>query len=485
MKKRSIIALILSLSFVASACSSKPEDSTSESNTDTTVAADATDSAETTAPAQTEETETMPEETEPVVIDPSMLEYQLVWEDNFDGTELDMDSWGYETHEPGWVNNELQKYVAGEECVWIEDGDLVIQALKIVDDETGEVTYHSGRVNTRMKHDFEYGRIEARIKFPEGKGFLPAFWMMPKSESLYGSWPRCGEIDIAEVLGHDTGTTYGTIHYGIPHNENQNKFTLEDGTTFSSDYHVFAIEWEPGCIKWFVDDVEIGCEQRWFSAMVENSKKPYPAPFDQEFYIILNLAVGGNWPGDPDETTLFDEHAQMRVDWVRVYQRGYYDENVEMPEVEYEFREADADGNFVVFDEFEFLNMNGGVGSADIATDAISISIDDNGDVDYSIQLVNAGIPAVSGTTYEVTFEARADEDRVMIVDVSQPDNGYSRLLEDTRVSLTTDWQTFTYSYTVNGDSDDNSRLEFNMGHITGADSTANIQIRNVSLKEA
>ena len=126
--------------------------------------------------------------------------YSLVWHDEFNGTELNEDDWNREKHQKGWVNHELQEYIPSADYAFVKDGELVIQPVKI-EDEDGKVSYASGRVNTQNKHDIKYGMIEARIKFPEGKGFLPAFWMMPQDESYYGQWPKCGEIDIAEVLG--------------------------------------------------------------------------------------------------------------------------------------------------------------------------------------------------------------------------------------------------------------------------------------------
>lgn len=471
MKKNISLILALSMVILATGCG---KEATSESTAQATTSA-----TQATVVEESGVVETEPEETKEV--DPAMLEYSLVWEENFDGTELDLDNWRYEVHQPGWVNHELQKYVEGDECVWVEDGNLVIQAKKTVD-ENGDVSYTSGRINSRKKHDFKYGKIEASIKFPEGQGFLPAFWMMPTTESKYGSWPSCGEIDIAEVLGNETSRFYGTLHYGVPHNQTQVTYTLPEGESFSSDFHTFGIEWEPGAIKWLVDGEVVGEANSWFTAMIEGNNRPYPAPFNQEFYVILNLAVGGDWPGNPDPKMDFGENAQMRVDWVKVYQRGYYDENVEMPEVVYNFREADSEGNFVVFDQWQFSTFIGGEGSADIKEEEIVINTTNDGDVDYSIQLVNPGIPAVTGKTYEVSFEAKASEARAMNVTVSAPNKGYARYLEDTKLDLSSDWQTYTLKYTITGDSDDSSRLEFNMGNF---DSTGTIRLRNVKVKEA
>ena len=245
--------------------------------------------------------------------------YHLVWEDNFDGDALDMDSWNYECHEPGWVNHELQEYVENSDYAYVKDGQLVIQPVKKTDEE-GRVRYISGRINTLHKHEFQYGWIEARLKVPKGKGFLPAFWMMPAEEDFYGQWPKCGEIDIMEVLGHQTDCQYATIHYGEPHTQQQGSYPLVDGD-FAEEYHVFACKWEPGELRFYVDGEEFHVVKEWFTKKEGAEKVPYPAPFNQPFYIILNVAVGGDWPGNPDETTVFDETAAMKVDYVRVYQR--------------------------------------------------------------------------------------------------------------------------------------------------------------------
>ena len=257
-------------------------------------------------------------------------DWKLVWEDNFDGDSLNMEDWNYETHEPGWVNNELQEYTDSTDNIYVKDGELVLKAIK---DETEDgVKYTSGKVTTQNKRDYKYGRFEARLKVPEGQGLWPAFWMMPTDENLYGSWPRCGEIDIMEVLGHEPEKAYGTIHYGNPHREQQGIYIL-DGTTFADDYHVFSVEWEPSEMRFYIDGNLYHTVNDWYTKQEGDDEKTYPAPFDQPFYLQFNLAVGGNWPGNPDETTDF-ENAELKVDYVKVYQLDNYDENVTKPEKE-------------------------------------------------------------------------------------------------------------------------------------------------------
>ncbi len=314
-----------------------------------------------------------------------------------------MEDWNIETHEPGWVNNELQEYTDSSENIYVKDGKLVIKPIETKGAD-GTVSYTSGRVNTQNKHNFKYGLFEAKLKVPKGQGFLPAFWMMPANENLYGQWPRCGEIDIMEVLGSQTDTSYGTLHFGNPHSESQGKYTLDSGS-FADEYHTFGMEWEPGRIRWYVDGNLIHTENDWYSATEGQGEVTYPAPFDQPFYIILNLAVGGNWPGNPDASTNVED-ALFLIDEVKVYQKDSYDENVEKPVKTVVLREPGADGNYVNNGDFSvseslsdeqdwsFLNAMEGEASASVKDHEILIQTAKEGTVDYSVQLVQAGLPS-------------------------------------------------------------------------------------------
>lgn len=244
--------------------------------------------------------------------------YALKFEDHFDGPLLNRDNWNVELHDPGWVNEELQKYVDAQENLCLQDSKLVIRPVKTLRAD-GTAAYTSGRITTQYKHDFTYGIFEARIKVPKGKGFLPAFWLMTTDEEKYGQWPRCGEIDIMEIPGDDTEKNYGTIHFGLPHCQNQGTIKLTGGD-FAKDFHDFALEWQPGMLRWYVDGTAFYETASWFSAAEDGTSAAFPAPFDHEMYMILNLAVGGNWVGYPDETTDFEQAALM-VDYVRVYQK--------------------------------------------------------------------------------------------------------------------------------------------------------------------
>lgn len=413
--------------------------------------------------------------------------YTLLWNDEFNGDSLNMDIWNYEPHEPGWTNNELQEYTTSTDNVFVEDGRLVIKALKTTDENGGDY-YTSGKVTTQNKQDFMYGKVVVSAKVPEGQGLWPAIWMMPTDESYYGQWPKCGEIDIMEVLGNQTDTAYGTIHYGEPHAEQQGTYVLDNGT-FADEFHEYSVEWEPGEMRFYIDGNLYHTVNDWFTAVSGEDEKPYPAPFDQTFFVQLNLAVGGNWPGNPDETTDF-ENAEFEVDYVRVYQKAEYDTNVTKPEKN--FREPLADGNLIYNGDFAeaedlddetnwtFLLFSGGQGSASIADGQITITSEAAGSEEYSVQLVQPELPMYKGKTYKLTFDACAAEDRDMIVCVSAPTAGWIRYLQDTKLSLTTDWQTYTYEFEMTEKDDNNGRLEFNMGK-TG--STAEIYIKNIRIE--
>ena len=418
----------------------------------------------------------------------------LIWEDNFNGNKLNTRYWNYEAHEPGWVNQEWQSYPSQEENektqnIYVKDGKLTIQAKK-TKNEDGTYSYTSGRINTQNKVDTKYGRFEARIKMPKGKGFLPAFWMMPTDENLYGQWPKCGEIDITEVLGDKPNTAHSTLHFGEPHKQKQGTYTLEKGT-FNDDFHVYACEWEPGEMRFYIDNKLFYTENDWFTKKEGFDEVAYPAPYDQPFYIILNLAVGGSWVGYPDKTTKFDENAQMVVDYVKVYQKDSYKENVKKPENKVTVRKPAKDGNYVVNSSFakseklndgkdwEFMTAGTGKASAKISKKALHITTKNAGDLDYSVQVVQANIPMEKGYQYKLSFDAYADKNRTIKTGITAPDNGYIRYFNDTTVNLTTKKKTYSYTFDMKSDTDPNGRVEFNLGN---QGSTAGVHISNVKV---
>ena len=315
--------------------------------------------------------------------------------------------------------------------------------------------------------------------------------MMPQDEDYYGQWPKCGEIDIMEVLGDEVKRNYGTLHFGEPHTQRQGTFDMANGN-YADDFHTFAVEWEPGVIRWYVDGEKYFETSDWFSALGDE-ERPYPAPFNQPFHVILNVAVGGDWPGDPAPDTAFDENAQMVVDYVRIFQKDSYDENVERPVEQLDFREADETGNFVYNGDFgevedltdeenwKFLIAKGGEGAAEIGDHEIIITSSNEGTEEYAVQLVQPCMPMEQGSKYVFTFEAYAEEPRTIKPAITAPDVNWIRYLEDTPVDLTTEWQSFSFSIDMTKKSDDNGRVEFNMGK---QGSTATVHIRNVRLEK-
>jgi beta-glucanase (GH16 family) len=228
--------------------------------------------------------------------------WQMVWSDEFTDAAINTSKWSL-MNEASNVNNELEFYSNSSKNAFIENGSLVLRALK---ENQGGKNYTSAKLITRMKGDWLYGRIEVSAKLNKGKGMWPAIWMMP-TDDAYGGWPSSGEMDIMELLGHEPAKVYGTVHWNSNgHQQSGSSKTLSSGT-FADDFHVFGYEWDAGQQRWYIDDV------LYFSTAKGQ-------PFDKRFYLILNVAVGGGWPGNPDATTVFPN--DMSVDYVRVYKKG-------------------------------------------------------------------------------------------------------------------------------------------------------------------
>lgn len=232
--------------------------------------------------------------------------YTLVWNDEFDGNTLNESTWNYETGNSGWGNNELQYYRQGTNNATVANGKLIIEARR---ENFGGANYTSARLTTEGKQSFEYGRIDIRAKLPQGQGIWPALWMLGDNFRSIG-WPMCGEIDIMEIVGHEPATLHGTAHWdnGGNHAQFGGSTTLPSGT-FSDEFHVFSIIWDSNSIRWYLNDQQYHTLDITPSALSE---------FQSSFFFIFNVAVGGNWPGNPDATTTFPQ--RMIVDYVRVFQ---------------------------------------------------------------------------------------------------------------------------------------------------------------------
>ncbi|GAA0835156.1 hypothetical protein GCM10008915_20990 [Bifidobacterium pullorum subsp. gallinarum] len=265
---------------------------------------------------------------------PAIDGMNLIWQDEFSGTSLDMSKWNYEqgyylNDDPntwGWGNAELQHYTDSAQNVFVQDGKLNIRALNdpksFPQDPNRYAQYSSGKINTKNHFTLTYGRVDFRAKLPIGNGIWPALWMLPQ-DSPYGTWAASGEIDVMEARGRLPGSTSGAVHFGGTWPANRHisgEYHFPQGQTINNDYHVYSVVWEEDNIKWYVDGkffFKVTNEQ-WYSLAAPNNPN---APFDQPFYLIMNLALGGNFDGgiSPGPS---DIPATMQVDYVRVYKEN-------------------------------------------------------------------------------------------------------------------------------------------------------------------
>jgi len=240
---------------------------------------------------------------------PDRVGWKLVWQDEFDGPELDLKNWTFDLGGGGWGNQEWQVYTDQPQNVRVEQGMLVIEARK-QEAKDNEHLYSSARIKTQGLHAWQYGRIEARLKLPYGQGIWPAFWMLGEDIKQIG-WPACGEIDIMEHMGKEPDHIYAAVHApGYSGERCIGSSLTTSADSLQNDFHVYAIEWNEKEICWYFD------EEQFFKLTPE--EVPGKWGFDHPFFIILNLAIGGLWPGYPDETTLFPQF--LCADYVRVYQ---------------------------------------------------------------------------------------------------------------------------------------------------------------------
>jgi beta-glucanase (GH16 family) len=236
----------------------------------------------------------------------------LTWSDEFngpDGSAVDSTKWVYDTGGGGWGNNELETYTSGTANAVIQGGNLVITAAS-----AGASSYTSARLKTLGKFSQQYGRFEARIQIPEGQGLWPAFWMMGADINTV-SWPSCGEIDVMENIGKEPSINHGSLHMpatgGTTDDQLTGMYTAPGGAKLGDSFHTYAVEWTSSTITFYVDDM-------LYETQTQQGATGRTWEFNKPFFILLNVAVGGTWPGSPDSTTTFPQ--TMKVDWVRAYQ---------------------------------------------------------------------------------------------------------------------------------------------------------------------
>jgi beta-glucanase (GH16 family) len=254
---------------------------------------------------------------------PPQTDWNIVWSDEFNGTNIDYSHWSFETGtgSGGWGNNELEYYTSRPQNAYVTNGLLHIAAIH---ENFNGATFTSARMKSQSLFTKKYGRIEFRAKLPTGKGYWPALWMMPQ-DSAYGGWAASGEIDIMENKGSDPTTVLGTIHYGGAYpNQTQSfgpAYTFPNGGSVTN-FHTYLLDWSSNSISWSVDGQVYETQTSWWSSSNPTNtsiRNPFPAPFNQTFYLIMNLAVGGNFDGNPTNTAIFP--GEMQVDHVRVYDK--------------------------------------------------------------------------------------------------------------------------------------------------------------------
>jgi beta-glucanase (GH16 family) len=253
------------------------------------------------------------------IASPGLSGWELIWSDEFNGpngSPPDGSKWAFDIGGDGWGNNELEYYTDHRQNAYQQDGNLVIKVLaeKFTGADGATRNYTSARLKTQTKFAQTYGWFEARIKIPRGQGIWPSFWMLGDDIGKV-EWPQCGEIDIMENIGKEPSLVHGTIHgpgYSGDHGIGA-PFALPSHANFADDFHVFAVEWEPNAIRFYVDDHLY--ETRTPSDLPAGAKWVYNHPF----FLLLNVAVGGGWPGNPDATSVYPQ--TMLVDYVRVYRR--------------------------------------------------------------------------------------------------------------------------------------------------------------------
>ncbi len=385
-------------------------------------------------------------------------DWNLVWNEEFEGTELDSSKWSYEMgnwlldskgnyETSGWGNNEQQFYT--DQNTIISDGTLKIQAKKesYTDPVQGSYEYTSSKLITKNKFSVCGGKIEVRARVDSGKSLWPAIWMLPE-DTVYGKWAASGEIDIMEGWGSTPQKICGTIHFGDvwPNNSyltNDYYFPENDST---ENWHTYSLEWEKDCMRWYVDEKLFSTQTDWYS-----NGRSYPAPFDQNFYLILNLAVGGHFDGVDgiyaDPTIFENGPKQMEVDYVRVYKKnGEAFTPTKIP--------------------CESLKTYIEDGSASLANsdNGCTVNIANVGSKEYSVMGILENRSTVRGKTYCLDFTISSTAEREMVV--TAENSIYNRFIDE---KITVSSEPIHYHYEFTPDEDLILDIKFQLGNIGSA----------------
>lgn len=455
-------------------------------------------------------------------------EWELVWSDEFDGGEIDPTKWTYDIGNGfmsgdqwvnGWGNDELEYYTDDIDNSYIENGALIIKAIEedILEENPAypQTTYNYTSAKLKSKGLFSqtYGRYEIRAKIPAGPGLWPAIWMLSENDP-YGGWAGSGEIDIMEGWGSDTSKVAGTLHYGAQWPDNVytgDEYHFSGGDS-AEEFHEYALEWTPGEIKWFIDGELYQTQDFWYSQsdIETHTLYDYPAPFDSDFYLIMNLAVGGKFDGDPDGSYSFPK--QMEVDYVRVYSwsepygpagerpDGYFyweqpdprptvDDNLiyngtfdweesDIPAFDYHVDEAGIEGVANTY-MWRSLTASGGAHTISNDSNVLTINITDEGTIGHSNQIIQGGLNLELDGEYTISFDAWSDTAKNIVVKVgAEEERTWTNYSGDQTISLGTTSANHTFDFTMSNESDTLGRIEFNLGQC----GTGNIYIDNVRI---
>jgi len=381
--------------------------------------------------------------------------WNLVWSDEFPGDSVDTNKWSFTIGGGGFGNNEQQYYTDSTENAYIENGCLVLNAIQ---ESNGEENYTSAKLSSTSS--WTYGRYEFRAKLPGGTGLWPAIWMLPKNINVYGGeWPICGEIDIMEYMGSDRDTVLGTLHYGNPWVYNTGYYDING--SFEDDFHDFVLEWLPGEFRWDVDGNLYQIQQDWYSADSSGTYS-YPAPFDQEFYLMLNLAVGGFFPGDPNPADWTS--TKFYIDYVRVYEYGgdltpdSGSSSTQTPNVNL-LQNSDFTTDYAGWTTW---SENGAVFS--VADSTLKADIYTTLPNTWSTQFYQ-NVDVYSSTTYRISFRAKSSVSRPITIGVEGVNNA---ALFNSTFTATPEWQTYTYDFAPSV-SCGGAKLLFFLGNVEGS----------------
>lgn len=410
---------------------------------------------------------------EPIAAQPSGNEgYTLIWSDEFNGSGIDSDKWSYELGNwkldengnyitGGWGNNEQEFYT--DKNASVSDGVLTIAARKenYTDEVQGSYEYTSSRLSTQHKFSTCGGRIEVRSKCDSGKSLWPAIWMLPE-DSVYGGWAASGEIDIMEGWGSTPDKVCGTIHFGDvwPNNTYLTNDYLFTGGDSTENWHTYAIEWDRDEMRWYVDDTLYSTQKDWYTV-----ERPSPAPFDQNFYLILNLAVGGHFDGIDgiyaDPATFANGEKHFDIDYVRVYSKD--DDDFTPTPVT-----SAALGSYIEGSEAYVFNKDG----------KTLVHIDSVGTLEYGVMALLTARKVSSGDTWRLEFDADSTAEREMTV--TAEDTEYTRYLSET-VTISPEKKHF--SFDVDFDHDMSADIKFQLGNIGNASSVGQHEVYLYNVK--